>query len=101
MNTFSKIWDDVFTPEDALRHIEEEKKRYGVASPSNLEEQAINMVGKTIYDKLIKEYTEIKLNIKEHTAEGYFPKRCFRFFVDIFIFSVRISSVRGADRSAF
>ena len=27
MNTFSKIWNDVFTPEDAIRHIEEEKKR--------------------------------------------------------------------------
>ena len=58
MNTFVKIWPDINSVDDAKNHIEEEKKRYGVASPSNLEEQAINMVGKTIYDKLIKEYTE-------------------------------------------
>ena len=55
MNTFSKIWDEVFTPEDALRHIEEEKFK---GEPTNLEEQAISLVGKTIYEKLVKEYTE-------------------------------------------
>lgn len=55
MNTFSKIWEDVVTPEDAYRHIEEEKYK---GEPTNLEEQAISLVGKTIYEKLIKEYTE-------------------------------------------
>ena len=35
MNTFSKIWDDVFTPEDAMRHINEEKKEI-VGEPKNL-----------------------------------------------------------------
>ena len=57
MNTFSKIWEDVYTPEDALRHIEEEKQEIK-AKPKNLEEQAISFVGRTIYEKLIKEYTE-------------------------------------------
>ena len=47
MNTFSKIWDDVFTTEDALRHIEEEKKEI-VGEPKNLEEQAISLVGRII-----------------------------------------------------
>ena len=61
MNTFSKIWDDVFTPEDALRHIEEEKKEI-VGEPKNLEEQAISLVGRTIYEKLIKGYTEKQWN---------------------------------------
>lgn len=57
MNTFAKIWDDVVTPKDAMRHIEEEKKEI-VGQPKNLEEQAISLVGRTIYELLIKEYTE-------------------------------------------
>lgn len=61
MNTFSKIWDDVFTPEDASRHIEAEKKEI-VGEPKNLEEQAISLVGRTIYEKLIKGYTEKQWN---------------------------------------
>jgi len=61
MNTFSKIWSDVFTPEDALRHIEEEKKEI-VGEPKNLEEQAISLVERTIYEKLIKGYTEKQWN---------------------------------------
>ena len=61
MNTFSKIWNDVFTPKDALRHINEEKKEI-VSEPSNLEEQAISLVGRTIYEKLIKGYTEKQWN---------------------------------------
>ena len=61
MNTFSKIWPDVFTPEDALRHINEEKKEIK-GEPKNLEEQAISLVGRTIYEKLIKGYTEKQWN---------------------------------------
>ncbi len=61
MNTFSKIWDDVFTPEDALRHIDEEKKEID-HEPTNLEEQAISLVGRSIYEKLIKGYTEKQWN---------------------------------------
>lgn len=62
MNTFSKIWSDVFTPEDALRHIEEERKEMIDIVPKNLEEQAISLVGRTIYEKLIKCYTEKQWN---------------------------------------
>ena len=61
MNTFSKIWDDVFTPEDALRHINEERKEIE-GEPKNLEDQAISLVGRTIYEKLIKGYTEKQWN---------------------------------------
>ena len=61
MNTFSKIWDDVITPEDALRHINEEKKEI-TGEAKNLEEQAISLVGRTIYEKLIKGYTEKQWN---------------------------------------
>ena len=62
MNTFSKIWDDVITPEDAKRHIEEERKEMEGKTPSNLEEQAISLVGRTIYEKLVKGYTEKQWN---------------------------------------
>lgn len=61
MNTFSKIWNDVFTPEDALRHINEEKKEID-HEPTNLEEQAISLVGRSIYEKLVKGYTEKQWN---------------------------------------
>ena len=62
MNTFSKMWNDVFTPEDAIRHIDEERKEMDGKVPSNLEEQAISLVGRTIYKKLIKGYTEKQWN---------------------------------------
>ena len=61
MNTFAKIWNDVFTPEDAMRHINEERKEIE-GEPQNLEEQAISLVGRTIYEKLIKGYTEKQWN---------------------------------------
>lgn len=57
MNTFNKLWG-VFTPEEAKKKIEEELKEVGIDEPKNLEEQAIKLVGKTIYEKLIKGYTE-------------------------------------------
>ena len=58
MNTFTKLWSDVFTPEQAAKRIAEEIGQSYVDNPANLEEQAINLVGKTIYRKLIKGYTE-------------------------------------------
>lgn len=57
MNTFSKLWPDVFTPRQAQKRIEEEKEEFHIIEPKNLEEQAINLVGTTIYEKLIKGYT--------------------------------------------
>ena len=48
MNTFNKLWG-VITPEEAKNRINEEIKEYGVKEPKNLEEQEINLVGKTIY----------------------------------------------------
>ena len=57
MNTFSKLFG-IVTPEEAKRKIEAEIKEAGIVEPKNLEEQAISLVGRTIYEKLIKEYTE-------------------------------------------
>ena len=58
MNTFTKLWPDVKTPEDARRKIEEQKSVLNGKEPQNLEEQAISLVGEDIYRKLVKEYTE-------------------------------------------
>jgi UDP-galactopyranose mutase len=57
MNTFNKLWG-VVSPQEAKNKIMEQRKAYYTQSPSNLEEQAINLVGPEIYEKLIKEYTE-------------------------------------------
>ena len=74
MNTFSKIWDDVFTPEDAMRHINEEKKEI-TGEPKNLEEQAISLVGRSIYEKLIKGYTEKQWNRDCKDLHAFIIKR--------------------------
>lgn len=57
MYTFNKMWG-VVTPEEAAAKIEEQRKAAGIAEPKNLEEQAISLVGRDIYEKLIKGYTE-------------------------------------------
>ena len=57
MYTFNKMWG-VVTPEEAEAKIEEQKKEAGITEPKNLEEQAISLVGKDIFEKLIKGYTE-------------------------------------------
>ena len=57
MFTFNKMWG-VVTPEEAQAKIEEQKKAANITEPKNLEEQAISLVGKDIYEKLIKGYTE-------------------------------------------
>ncbi len=64
MNTFYQMWG-VTTPEEARLKIEEQRrvalvamKEAGVTEPRNLEEQAILLIGKDIYEKLIKGYTE-------------------------------------------
>lgn len=57
MYTFNKMWG-VITPEEAAAKIEEQKKAAGIVEPKNLEEQAISLVGRDIYEKLIKGYTE-------------------------------------------
>ena len=56
MYTFNKMWG-VVTPEEAVAKIEEQRKEI-TGEPQNLEEQAISLVGRDIYEKLIKGYTE-------------------------------------------
>ena len=62
MNTFNKMWPEVHTPAEAQAKIDEQKAEavaaLGGREPQNLEEQALCLVGKDIFYKLIKEYTE-------------------------------------------
>ncbi len=57
MNTFSRLWN-IKTPEEAKSIIEKQKEEAHIEKPKNLEEQAISLVGKDIYEKLIKGYTQ-------------------------------------------
>lgn len=57
MYTFNKMWG-VVTPQEAADKIEEQKAAAGITEATNLEEQAISLVGTDIYEKLIKGYTE-------------------------------------------
>lgn len=62
MNTFNRMWPDVHTPAEAQAKIDAQKseavKALDGREPANLEEQALCLVGKDIFRKLIKEYTE-------------------------------------------
>ena len=58
MNTFSKLWG-VSTPKEAAAKIKEQIDAEGITGePKNLEEQALRLVGRDVYEKLVKEYTE-------------------------------------------
>jgi UDP-galactopyranose mutase len=57
MNTFYALWG-VRTPEEAQREIERQRGKCRITDPKNLEEQAISLVGKNLYEILIKGYTE-------------------------------------------
>ena len=57
MNTFNKMWG-VVTPAEAQAKIAEQRAAHYTEHPQNLEEQAINLVGTDIYEKLVKHYTE-------------------------------------------
>lgn len=57
MYTFNKMWGVIF-PADAQAEIEKQRKEAGISEPQNLEEQAISLVGKDVYEKLVKGYTE-------------------------------------------
>lgn len=81
MNTFYQMWG-VTTPEAAKTKIEEQRaeavekmKAAGVAEPRNLEEQALTLIGKDVYEKLIKEYTEKQWGRKCTELPAFIIKR--------------------------
>lgn len=94
MNTFTKLWKNVFTPEEARARIEEEKKNFHIDDPKNLEEQAINLVGPTIYEKLIKGYTAKQWGKKCTELPAFIIKRLpVRFTFDNNYFNDRYQGI--------
>jgi UDP-galactopyranose mutase len=74
MNTFHALWG-VKTPEEAKAKIEEQRENAGITKPRNLEEQAISLVGKDIYEILIKGYTEKQWGRKCADLPAFIIKR--------------------------
>ena len=84
MNTFYQMWGTI-SPTEALAKIEEQRKEAitkmnetGVTEPRNLEEQAICLIGKDIYEKLIKGYTEKQWGRKCCELPAFIIKRLFQ-----------------------
>ena len=83
MNTFYQLWG-VKTPAEAKAKIEEQRKEFDhIATPANLEEQALKLCGKDIYHRLIKGYTEKQWGRSAKELPAFIIKRIpFRFIYD-------------------
>ena len=82
MNTFHQLWG-VTTPEEAKAKIEAQKLEYAVENPQNLEEQALNLVGRDVYEKLVKGYTEKQWGRRATELPAFIIKRLpVRFIYD-------------------
>lgn len=97
MNTFYQIWG-VTTPEEAQAKIDEQKAEalaaLGGNEPKNLEEQALTLVGKDIFEKLIKEYTEKQWGRKCTELPAFIIKRLpVRFVYDNNYFNDRYQGI--------
>ena len=74
MNTFSEMWG-VRTPAEALAKINEQRQEMAGKEPKNLEEQAISLIGRDIYEKLIKGYTEKQWGQKATELPAFIIRR--------------------------
>lgn len=74
MYTFNKMWG-VTTPEEAEAEIEKQRLASGITEPGNLEEQAISLVGRDIFEKLVKGYTEKQWGRKCTELPAFIIKR--------------------------
>ncbi|MBQ7096326.1 MAG: UDP-galactopyranose mutase [Clostridia bacterium] len=93
MNTFNKLWG-VVTPQQAYAKIEEEKAACGITEPKNLEEQAISLIGKTIYEKLVKGYTEKQWGKRATELPSFIIRRLpVRFIYDNNYFNDRYQGI--------
>lgn len=82
MNTFHAIWG-VRTPQEAREKIEAQIREAGIGTPRNLEEQAISLVGRDIYEKLVKGYTEKQWGKRATELPAFIIKRLpVRFVYD-------------------
>ncbi len=74
MNTFSQMWS-VRTPAEAMAKINEQRQEMAGKEPQNLEEQAISLIGRDIYEKLIKGYTEKQWGQKATELPAFIIRR--------------------------
>ena len=93
MNTFSKMWG-IKTPAEAKAIIEKQVADLGITEPKNLEEQALRLVGKEIYEKLIKGYTEKQWGRDCRDLPAFIIKRLpLRFVYDNNYFTDRFQGI--------
>lgn len=93
MNTFSRLWG-IRTPQEAKDIIEKQRAEYGVDNPQNLEEQALSLAGKDVYEKLIKGYTEKQWGRSCTELPAFIIKRLpFRFIYDNNYFNDRYQGI--------
>ncbi|KRM61383.1 UDP-galactopyranose mutase [Paucilactobacillus vaccinostercus DSM 20634] len=74
MNTFNKMWG-VQTPAEAQAKIDEQRQEMAGKEPTNLEEQAISLIGRDIYEKLVKGYTEKQWGQKATDLPAFIIRR--------------------------
>lgn len=74
MNTFNKMWG-VVTPAEALAKINEQRQEMAGKEPINLEEQAISLIGRDVYEKLVKGYTEKQWGQKATELPAFIIRR--------------------------
>ena len=100
MNTFSKIWG-VFTPKEAKEKIRQQIEEAGITEPQNLEEQAISLVGKDIYEKLVKGYTEKQWGKEAKDLPSFIIRRLpVRFVYDNNYFNDTYQGIPGGGYTA-
>ena len=93
MNTFYQLWK-VKTPSEAKIKIEEQLKEAHIDEPKNLEEQAIKLIGKDVYEKLVKGYTEKQWGKKATELPAFIIKRLpVRFTFDNNYFNDRYQGI--------
>lgn len=74
MNTFNEMWGTA-TPQEALAKINEQRAEMAGKEPQNLEEQAISLIGRDIYEKLVKGYTEKQWGQKATDLPAFIIRR--------------------------
>ena len=93
MNTFSKMWG-IRTPEEAKEMIAKQVAECGITEPQNLEEQALSLGGRDVYEKLIKGYTEKQWGRDCKELPAFIIKRLpFRFTYDNNYFNDRYQGI--------
>lgn len=93
MNTFSKMWG-IRTPAEAKEIIERQRAEAGITQPKNLEEQALSLVGRDIYEKLVKGYTEKQWGRRATELPAFIIKRLpVRFIYDNNYFNDRYQGI--------